>query len=62
MDSTVATFGAVALGALIAGLVWWMRSLDQRKGTPSRPVERRGPRRGRTRYLQPMPGRRYLCR
>ena len=24
-----AIFGAIALGALIAGLVWWLRRLDQ---------------------------------
>jgi hypothetical protein len=32
MDITVAIIGAIVLGALVAGLAWWMRSLDRTKG------------------------------
>jgi hypothetical protein len=32
--TVIGIFGAIALGGLIAGLVWWMRALDRSRGTP----------------------------
>jgi len=29
--TVIGIFGAIALGALILGIVWWMRSLDRKK-------------------------------
>ena len=31
--TVVGIFGAIALGALILGIVWWLRSLDRSKTT-----------------------------
>jgi hypothetical protein len=32
MGIVTGIFGAIGLGALILGLVWWMRSLDRTRG------------------------------
>lgn len=29
--TVVGIFGAIALGALILGIIWWMRALDRKK-------------------------------
>lgn len=33
MGVVTGIFGAIGLGALILGLVWWMRSLDRTRGS-----------------------------
>lgn len=39
MGITTGIIGAIALGALIIGLVWWLRSLDRSRGTKeTRPI------------------------
>jgi hypothetical protein len=39
MGMVTGIFGAIALGAIILGLVWWMRSLDRSKGRPGNRTE-----------------------
>jgi hypothetical protein len=40
MKMVTGIFGAIALGALILGLIWWMRSLDRSRGKPQSPMQK----------------------